>query len=158
MASSQDQSQYLSDADMARIVRLAPLVSIDLIIRDPDGRVLVGLRTNEPAKGYYFVPGGAIRKNETIGRAFKRILRAETGLSVRFEDARFLNVYEHLYATNRFGEEGFGTHYVVLAYELSLDHHPLLARDAQHSDFNWIASTELVARKDVHENTKAYFR
>jgi hypothetical protein len=38
----------------------APLVSFDLIIRDPDGRALLRLRTNDPAKGFYFVPGGRI--------------------------------------------------------------------------------------------------
>ena len=40
------------------VVRNAPLVAIDLIIRDPDRCVLVGLQTNEPAKGKWFVPGG----------------------------------------------------------------------------------------------------
>jgi hypothetical protein len=42
---------------------LAPLVSIDLIIRDNADRVLLGLRNNEPAKGYFFVPGGIILKD-----------------------------------------------------------------------------------------------
>jgi hypothetical protein len=50
----------LSDEDFAHIVGLVPLVSIDLIIRDANGNVLVALRTNEPAKGVYFVPGGRI--------------------------------------------------------------------------------------------------
>jgi hypothetical protein len=58
--------QLLGEDDFAFIVRNAPLVSIDLIIRDPEHRVLLGRRVNEPAKGHYFVPGGAIRKNETI--------------------------------------------------------------------------------------------
>jgi colanic acid biosynthesis protein WcaH len=64
-----------SDDEFAHIVRLAPLVSIDLIIRDDEQNVLVALRTNEPAKGVYFVPGGCIRKNETIENAFARILK-----------------------------------------------------------------------------------
>ena len=40
-----------TDDEFAEIVRLAPLVSIDLIIRDKEQKVLVALRTNEPAKG-----------------------------------------------------------------------------------------------------------
>ena len=41
----------LSDDDeFAQIVRLAPLVSIDLIIRDAKQNALVALRRNEPAK------------------------------------------------------------------------------------------------------------
>jgi hypothetical protein len=53
-----------NDDEFAHIVRLAPLVSIDLIIRDDEQNVLVALRTNEPAKGVYFVPGGCIRKTK----------------------------------------------------------------------------------------------
>lgn len=45
----------VSDGDIARIVRYAPLVSIDIILRDPQGYALLGLRVNEPAKGKYFV-------------------------------------------------------------------------------------------------------
>ena len=140
------------------IVRSAPLPSVDLIIRDADGRVLVGLRTNEPAKNYYFVPGGVIRKNENIELAFARILRAETGCRASFTNARFLGVFQHFYSTNRFGDPSYGTHYVVLAYELQLDHRPAIVLDAQHSASKWMAEADLVSASDVHENTKAYFR
>jgi colanic acid biosynthesis protein WcaH len=36
-------------------------VSIDLIVRDADGRVLLGLRNNRPARDWWFVPGGIVR-------------------------------------------------------------------------------------------------
>src|SRR5436190_16637253 len=93
------------------IVRHTPLVSIDLIIEDESGHVLVGLRNNEPAAGVYFVPGGVIRKDETVQAAFRRIVVAETGLEIEIAEAEFLGVFEHLYDTNRFREPGFGTHY-----------------------------------------------
>ena len=72
-------TRIVDEDDFAQVVRLAPLVSIDLIIRDPIQDVLVALRTNEPAKGFYFVPGGRICKDETIQAAFIRILKVETG-------------------------------------------------------------------------------
>ena len=53
---------FLNDDDSARIVRHAPLISIDLFLKNPEQDVLVGRRTNEPAQGFYFVPGGIIRK------------------------------------------------------------------------------------------------
>ena len=52
--------RFLNNDEFAQVVRNAPLVAIDLIIRDPEQRVLVGLRMNEPAKGKWFVPGGTI--------------------------------------------------------------------------------------------------
>ena len=149
---------HLSEGKFSYIVRFAPLPSLDLIIRDSDGRVLVGLRTNEPAKNYYFVPGGVIRKNETIELAFARILRAETGCRASHSDARFLGIFQHFYSTNRFGDPTYGTHYVVLAYELRLDYRPAVVLDAQHSESKWMAEADLISASNVHENTKAYFR
>jgi colanic acid biosynthesis protein WcaH len=148
----------ISEDQFSYIVRYAPLPSLDLIIRDSDRRVLVGLRTNEPAKSYYFVPGGVIRKNESIELAFARILRAETGCRASLSDARFLGVFQHFYSTNRFGDASYGTHYIVLAYELRLDHRPVILLDEQHSKSKWMADADLVSASDVHENTKAYFR
>jgi hypothetical protein len=43
--------RFLNKDEFAQVVRNTPLVAIDLIIRDPDRCVLVGLGTNEPAKG-----------------------------------------------------------------------------------------------------------
>ena len=70
-------AKYLSDSDINTVIRLAPLVSIDLVIRDPANRVLLGLRNNEPAKGYFFVPGGIILKDDhvvRIGRNLSELL------------------------------------------------------------------------------------
>src|SRR5215475_10588347 len=79
----------LDDEAFAEVVRSAPLVSIDLIVRDPDRKVLLGIRNNEPAKNFYFVPGGRIRKDETLEAAFARIVAAETGFDATFDEARF---------------------------------------------------------------------
>src|SRR5712691_12552854 len=99
-----DSPRALDDQEFATIVRLAPLVSIDLIIRDSNRNVLVGVRNNEPAKNFYFVPGGRVRKDETLETAFARIVAAETGFDADFKHARFLGVYQHMYPSNRFGD------------------------------------------------------
>jgi colanic acid biosynthesis protein WcaH len=82
--------QFLSNDDFTHVIRLAPLVSIDILVKDPDNYVLVGMRVNELAKGRYFVPGGVIRKNETIARAFKRILKVETGSRASIREAKLI--------------------------------------------------------------------
>ena len=146
----------LGDEEFSTIVRFAPLVSIDLIIRDPRRKVLVGIRNNEPAKNFYFVPGGRIRKDETLEAAFARILAAETGCSLDFKQARFVGVYQHMYPNNPFGHPGYGTHYVVLAYELNLSHRPAIALDSQHRTAVWMDEAQLRAAPNVHRYTKAY--
>jgi colanic acid biosynthesis protein WcaH len=148
----------LSYADLSRVVRLAPLVSIDLIIRNARNEVLLGLRNNEPAKGCYFVPGGSIWKNERLRDAFARILNNETNCAVDFDQAQLLGVYEHLYPNNRFGDGDYGTHYVVLGYQFKLSDLSGLKTDAQHSEFAWWTERDLLASPHVHDNTKAYFR
>ena len=148
----------LSHADLRAVVRLAPLVAIDLIIRNARHEVLLGLRNNEPAKGFYFVPGGMVLKNERLREAFARLVKNETNYSAKFEDARLLGAYEHFYANNRFGDDGYGTHYVALGYALKIDDAAALKSDPQHSELRWWNVRDLLASEKVHENAKAYFR
>jgi len=148
--------EWIRPSDFANVVRLTPLVAIDLIVRSEDGRVLVGRRTNEPAQDFLFVPGSRISKNETRSAAFKRITRDELGFEVSIEQAKFLGAYDHIYPTNRFKKRGFGTHYVTLAYELSLDlDMSALPRD-QHAEYHLLTPAELLRSPEVHQNTKAY--
>jgi colanic acid biosynthesis protein WcaH len=151
------EPRFLSNDEFAFVVRCTPLVSFDIIVRDDDGNVLVGLRTNEPAKGMYFVPGGIIRKNETLANAFARILKSEIGLKASLSEAKLIGVYEHIYETNTQGEHGYGTHYIVLAHELNLVERPQIVRDNQHVEFRWMSPLEIASSPDVHPNTQAYF-
>lgn len=150
-------SAALPPEQWLEVVARAPLCSIDLILRDPRGRVLLGLRNNEPARGCWFVPGGCIRKNERIAEAFARIAADELGLQARLEDARLLGVYEHFYDRNFAGVAGITTHYVVQAYEMRLMSAAVQA-DAQHSELRWFEVDALLDSAAVHENTKVYFR
>ncbi len=149
---------WVEPQDFERVIRFTPLVSIDIIVRSKEGLVLLGRRKNEPAKGRFFVPGGRITKNESLQAAFKRITLAELGLERELKQARFIGVYEHLYKENVFEKKGFGTHYVVLAYELTLPDVPESLPTQQHQDYVWKSEQEILTWPAVHEHTKAYFR
>jgi colanic acid biosynthesis protein WcaH len=149
----------LSPTEFLDVVRLAPLVSIDLVVVDALGRVLLGHRRNRPARGTWFVPGGRILKNEHLDDAFTRVVETELGIvGVQRSAARFRGVYEHHYEDNFIAENGIGTHYVVLLYSMEIDSHAPVGRFDQHSQYVWITPEELLGRSDVHENTKMYFR
>jgi len=147
----------LAREEFLQIVERTPLVSIDLIVRRDDGCVLLGRRTNEPAKGCWFVPGGRIRKNERLADAFRRICEAELGKPLAIGEARFLGVFEHLYPTNFAEKPGIGTHYVVLAYELNAHDLPETLPADQHGEFDWLDVPRILESDAVHENTRAYF-
>ncbi len=150
--------EWMTPEEYAEIVRLTPLVAIDLIVFSPTGAVLLGRRVHEPAKGLFFVPGSRVTKNETRAAAFQRISKEELGVPVHIEQAKLKGVYEHFYPTNRLQVPGFGTHYITLAYELNLDLHISALPADQHGEYAWMSPAEVIASPSVHENTKAYFR
>ncbi len=145
----------LNREDFLHVVRNAPLISMDLLVRNHDGGILVGLRRNRPAQGAWFVPGGIVRKDERFDVAFARITQAELGTAQRFGDARFIGPYEHFYADNFAGDPSFGTHYVVLAWLVDLTAALDLPRE-QHARYRWVSKDELAGDPTIHSNSRAY--
>lgn len=141
------------------VVASTPLVAIDLVVRNGRGEVFLGLRVNRPAYGFWFVPGGRIRKNESLDSAFRRITQDELGRAFERATARLLGVFEHFYEDSVFANAGFGpdTHYVVLSYCLELDDSTLQPPAEQHQQYRWWPQDELRFSSRVHENTRAYF-
>jgi colanic acid biosynthesis protein WcaH len=146
---------YLDDPSFRTVIRSTPLVAVDLILTDR-GRILLGQRSNRPAKGSWFVPGGRIRKDETIDASIERIAAAETQLHITAADVSLLGVYEHHDADNVFGEPGYGTHYVVLAYRAVLRPDADVQPDQQHGELRWWHFDEARTSPLVHANTRAY--
>jgi colanic acid biosynthesis protein WcaH len=63
-----------------KIVALVPIVCVDLLVVDRDGRVLLLKRRDEPAKGLWWFPGGRVHLGETRGQSALRKLEEECGL------------------------------------------------------------------------------
>jgi colanic acid biosynthesis protein WcaH len=139
-----------------QVVQNTPLMSIDLIIKNNAGQVLLGKRNNRPAQGYWFVPGGRIVKDETFDIAFSRLTLIEIGKAFSLSNATFLGPYQHLYSDNLFGED-FTTHYVVLAYLITFNGDLSDLPDDQHNCYRWWDVKTLLTSNKVHDNTKAYF-
>ena len=149
-------SPWLDKAQFQQVVAATPLISIDLIVRNEFGLVLLGRRLNRPAQGFWFVPGGRVRKDERLNDAFWRLTEEELGIVASRDNARFLGPYEHFYVDNFSGED-FSTHYVVLGYELAwLGQHNLLPV-SQHDQYRWFSVDELLQDPCVHQHTKDYF-
>ena len=143
----------LSSTDFKTIVKSTPLVSIDLIVRDSEGSVLLGKRTNRPAQGFWFVPGGRVLKDESFDYAFKRLIKEELGLNS--VESKFKGIYQHFYDDN-FSEDDFTTHYLVLAYEITFNGDLALLPFEQHSRYKWFSEKELIESEQVHEHSKWY--
>lgn len=154
---SVSKTSWLDSESFCQVVAGTPLVSIDLIVRNVTGQVLLGQRLNRPAQGYWFVPGGRIRKDESMGAAFERLTQEELGQAWSISDAKFLGPFEHFYADNFSGSD-FSTHYVVLGYEIQLNAVDLICLPVtQHETYHWFDIEALIQSEVVHPHTKLYF-
>jgi colanic acid biosynthesis protein WcaH len=148
----------LTNDRFLQTIESTPLIAIDLIVSNTEGEFLLGYRLNKPAQNSWFVPGGRIRKGETLDQAFRRIVLDELGCAdLSRDDADLVGVYEHLYEDNVFGAPGVSTHYVVLGYRLRHAVDSSAFPQKQHSAYRWASASQIESDVDVHVNTRAYF-
>ncbi|HUS89567.1 MAG TPA: NUDIX domain-containing protein [Desulfosporosinus sp.] len=69
---------YLTDEEYRLAYGLVPRLCVDLVIKDARG-VLLLKREQKPYKGLWHLPGGRVRKGETLSDASKRIAMGEIG-------------------------------------------------------------------------------
>ena len=70
---------------------VTPLLTVDCVVFDKAGRLLLIKRGNPPFKGQYALPGGFVDVGETVEAAALRELKEETG--VAGEIVRLVGVY-----------------------------------------------------------------
>ena len=143
---------------LVELVRGLPLVSVDLVLVRGGTEILLGLRTNRPAQGSWFVPGGRILKDEPRADALKRVAARELGIAdVAGLKPQLLGVFEHFYPDCFAGDIGVSTHYVVIAHRIDV---PLGFEvpgcDNQHAELRWWPIAEAVANTNVHRYTRDY--
>lgn len=146
---------FLEKETFKTVIASTPLVSIDLLVKNTQGEYLLGYRTNQPAKNFWFVPGGRILKDESMDDAFIRLCKDELGVQLTRNEAKFLGPFEHFYNDYVFGDE-VTTHYVVLGYELVIDIELSSLPNEQHNEYMWFSKNELLKRDDVHTHSKWY--
>ncbi len=146
---------FLDTSEFSQIIKNTPLISIDLIVKNNQNEVLLGKRSNNPAKGFWFTPGGRIYKDESIEDAFRRISKDELGTKFNISDAKFLGVFQHFYDDNVFNNK-FSTHYIVLAFEIETSKKLGLDR-IQHLGQKWFKKDTLNSSDLVHKYVKDYF-
>lgn len=71
---------FIADDLYQNILSVMPIPCVDLLVIDQKGRVLLVKRSNEPAKGQWWVPGGRVYVGEMRMAAAIRKLWEECGL------------------------------------------------------------------------------
>lgn len=155
-------SPLLPAAQFAAACEALPLVSIDLVLTDDVGRLLLGLRRNAPARDWWFTPGGRIRKNEPLAEARRRIAAEELGLpEATLRRATLMGAWDHFYPDSAFAAD-VSTHYVNLALWLALTRDEVDALTLpegdgeQHACWQWMPLTQAEADASVHPHVQVY--
>ena len=150
-------THFLPAAEFASMVENMPLIAIDLLVENHEGHYLLGWRNNPPALSSWFVPGGRIRKNETLDAAFQRITLTELGTAFHLDQSSFKGIYQHFYNENFLGEQGQSTHYITLAYHLAIKTEQLSLPTDQHAHYRWTNQASMQRDPQIHTYTRDYF-
>lgn len=154
----------LPEAQFRQAVAALPLVSVDWCLTDPAGRLLLGLRTNRPARGAWFTPGASIQKNEPLAEALRRVARDELGapessLGDWPARARLMGAWDHFYDDSAF-DAAASTHYVNLPHWLALSSDEIAALRLpvgdQHAEWRWMSAAETAGDSRVHAYVRPY--
>ena len=148
----------LNEKEWKFVVSNSPIFAMDLIIFSKKNGVLMGKRNNNPAKGFYFVPGGRIYKNEERKLGFKRISFNEIGVTLNLMDSSLIGIFEHFYDVSKWPQEEISTHYIVEARVINTNFEiekKITNSDSQHDNFIWIKN-DYINKIKVHPYCKPY--
>lgn len=149
-------------AQFQQSVAALPLVSVDWVLTNPAGELLVGQRLNAPARGAWFTPGGRIRKGEPLAAALQRVAAEELGLTEERAGAlaqrgELMGAWDHFYPDAAFSPT-VPTHYVNLPYAARLSEAEVnalgLPVGEQHGHWRWLPLAH--AEQQVHAHVQPY--
>jgi len=146
MRELRDEHDWIPDDEWKMITEKMPIVSVDLIVLHKGG-IILGKRKNEPAKGEWFVPGGRVRKGESLKDAVHRIAKEEIGTDVEIKE--MLGAYEHFYDIADFNVSR--KHYVAIAFIVTPINEKFIP-DNQHTELKVFKSF----KNDLHPYIKQY--
>lgn len=122
--------EHLPTKTYQKIHELMPILCVDLVLVR-DKKVLLCKRTNKPAQGKFWLPGGRIHKGETFSEAVKRKLAQETGLTA--QKVTRLDVAETMFVDGPFGSP---THTVNVIFLVTVKKGDI-KNDSQHDEWMW---------------------
>ena len=78
-------SAGLPDEVFFYISKTTPLVNVDLLIRDENGRALLSWRNDQYSGKGWHLPGGIVRFKETLETRVKKVAETEIGVNISFD-------------------------------------------------------------------------
>ena len=137
----------IPDEEYKMMLEKLAIPCVDIVIENSEGKVLMIKRSNEPAKGQWWLPGGRIFKKETIRDAAIRKIHEEVGLEL--SDVIIIGAYETIFDEGPFGIES-GTHSVNVLVKGNVKSFDNMKTNGDHSDVAFF--------KDVQKDWHSYLK
>jgi colanic acid biosynthesis protein WcaH len=143
------RDEHVPEDLFAEFTARMPQVCVEVVL-DTDEGVLLAKRTNEPAKGEWFWPGGRLYKGEDLEAAVRRVAQEELGVAVSIEER--LGVYSHFWETSAVAE-GPSRHTVNVVFRAVPERSEFeIELDEQHGAYRILSETEA----GLHEYVRRY--
>lgn len=115
-----------------------PMVGTSVIVRRPDGMVLMGVRKGAHGAGKYSFPGGKEDHGESPDQSARRELREEAGI-----DAEVSLFLPHPMVSRVFEETG--NHWLTIYYiaEVGMDADPKVMEPKKCAGWEWVDPADL---------------
>lgn len=126
------ENGYIPQADYFQILRLVPIVCVDVAIVRGD-KVLLVKRKDKPAQGEWWFPGGRVYKGESLRQAALRKAQEEVGLKCKAGE--IIHTAETVFED---GPEGIPVHSVNTIFFLSPVDDSQVILDNSHSTYLWV--------------------
>lgn len=115
-----------------QIVQVMPISCVDLVVANDYGQTFLAKRTNEPAKGKWWFPGGRVHYLETRLDAAIRKLREECGLES--DQLVELGTFDVIVEAS---ENGSNSHAITTLYSARVVGDQIFTLDSQNSEAEW---------------------
>lgn len=134
----------IKDELYRQIVEVMPIPSVDLIVVNDGGQVLLAKRTNEPGQGYWWFPGGRVHFLETRLQASRRKLKEECGL----ESGQIIELGTYDVIVER-SDEAKKLHGITTLFCIMVGSRVNYILDSQNSEADWRLPNEWL-QLDLH--------
>lgn len=132
-----------------KIHKSMPILCVDVIIKSGNNVLLVK-RSNKPAQGLWWFPGGRVLKGELLENTAIRKIKEEIGLNIK--KVKLLGVEETMFSDGPFG---WPTHTVNIVFLAELPGKITdIKLDNQSEDYKWFSKSE----KSFHPYIKKFIR
>jgi colanic acid biosynthesis protein WcaH len=125
---------FIPEEQYAEMIRVLPVLCVDVILKNRDGKYLLLKRRNDPKRGRWWPVGGRVLRGETLEEAARRKTREETGLSARAP--RFVGYFELFSGRGPF-DASPGYHTVSIVFSASVDDREEVTLDSQSAGWKY---------------------